>query len=227
VLRLRQERTRAATSSKFRGVNWKPRDRRWEAKFNYKGKQTSLGYFTTEEGAARAFDRMAVSCELHKVTRRGRWKLNYPRADYEGEQEELRDITMEDLVTKLQQQGREQRAVANNAEGDEGGEGAGGGSGWTELGDAGDDAGGGESEDEGDGAPTSRPNTLPLVGAGASGVTVKEEEEEETLGQLRDRLGLETAAWRAPVAGPRATFVHIKVEDTTSGEDTDGTGRGE
>jgi len=45
------------------------------------------------------------------------------------------------------------------------------------------------------------------------------EEEEETLGQLRDRVVLASA--RAAVPGPRATFVHIKVEDSTSGEDTD------
>ena len=57
----------------------------------------------------------------------------------------------------------------------------------------------------------------------SAGVEVKEErEEEETLGQLRDRQVL--AAARVPVPGPRATNVHIKVEDTTSGEDTDGEG---
>ena len=50
------------------------------------------------------------------------------------------------------------------------------------------------------------------------------EEEEETLGQLRDRLGPGLA--RGPAPGPRATFVHIKVEDTTSGEDTDAEGDG-
>jgi len=61
------------------------------------------------------------------------------------------------------------------------------------------------------------------VVAGASGVTlVKEEkEEEETLAQLRDRLDLAGSA-RVPAPGRRATFVHIKVEDSTSGEDTDG-----
>jgi len=57
----------------------------------------------------------------------------------------------------------------------------------------------------------------------SAGVKVKEEdEEEETLGQLRDRQVLATA--RAAVPGPRAPFVHIKVEDSTSGEDIDGEG---
>ena len=52
---------------------------------------------------------------------------------------------------------------------------------------------------------------------------MKEEvEEEETLGlgQLRDRTVLASA--QAAVPGPRAPFVHIEVEDSTSGEETDG-----
>jgi len=58
----------------------------------------------------------------------------------------------------------------------------------------------------------------------SAAVEVKEEEE-ETLGQLRDRVALATA--RALVLRPRAPFVHIKVEDTSSGEDTDGEGGGQ
>jgi len=56
-------------------------------------------------------------------------------------------------------------------------------------------------------------------GVSSDGVEVKVEEE-ETLGQLRDRQVLAFA--RAAVPGPRAAFVHIKVEDSSSGEDTDG-----
>ena len=62
----------------------------------------------------------------------------------------------------------------------------------------------------------------PSGGAGASGgatpIKKEEEGEEETLGELRDRL----APGLARVSGPRATFVHIKVEDSSSGDDTDG-----
>jgi len=57
-------------------------------------------------------------------------------------------------------------------------------------------------------------------GVFADGVGVKVEEE-ETLGQLRDRLALASA--RASVPGPRAPFVHIKVEDTV-GEGAGGGG---
>jgi len=73
------------------------------------------------------------------------------------------------------------------------------------------------------GAPAPHLNAPPGGGAtaGGSGVTIKlEVGAEETLAQLRDRTDPGSA--RAPAPGPRATFVHIKVEDSTSGEDTDG-----
>ena len=53
---------------------------------------------------------------------------------------------------------------------------------------------------------------------------IKKEDEEETLGQLRDRLRLTPGLARVPAPGRRAAFVHIKVEDSSSGEDTDGEG---
>jgi len=62
----------------------------------------------------------------------------------------------------------------------------------------------------------------PSGGVGATAIK-REKEEEETLGQLRDRL----APGLARVPGPRAPFVHIKVEDSSSGDDTDGEGGGE
>ena len=68
-------------------------------------------------------------------------------------------------------------------------------------------------------------NGGPAQGVGGSGETLmKKEEEEDTLGQLRDRLGLVPGLARVP--GPRTVFVHIKVEDITSGEDTDAVGGG-
>ena len=162
VLRLgRGEGTRGPASSKFRGVSWAPRDRRWKARFNHNGKQTSLGNFVNEEEALRAFDRMAVCSELHGVERRGGWHFNFPRADYEGESEELRGITMENLREKLRQRGREQRVAANNAEGDEAGKsGSGGVSGGVELGgidvdELGEEGAGGDGMGRGVGAGAS------------------------------------------------------------------------
>ena len=51
---------------------------------------------------------------------------------------------------------------------------------------------------------------------GSAGTLVKEEEEEETLGQLRDRQALALAH------GPVRVDSHIKVEDSMSGDDTGG-----
>jgi hypothetical protein len=221
VLTLRRgEGTRAPTSSTFRGVSWRPGGGRWEATFQHNNKQTSLGQFATEEGAARANDNMAVWCKLRGWKWRGGFKLNFDSAEYRCELEELGRMTQAEVVAKLRLQAKAQREAASNAEG------AGGNVGAAELSGAMDDesGSGGEGGGVGDGAPAPQSSAPPLVGAGASGVTVKEEEEEETLGQLRDRLGLGPGAARVPVAGPRATFVHIKVEDTTSGEDTDGEG---
>jgi hypothetical protein len=81
-------------------------------------------------------------------------------------------------------------------------------------------------------APEAEPhhNNGPSGEAGNSGETLikKETEAEETLGQLRDRLGLgASGSARVPAPGPRAPFVHIKVEDSrTSGDDTDVEGGG-
>ena len=63
-------------------------------------------------------------------------------------------------------------------------------------------------------APVPYPNHVPSGGTGTSGFgqTLIKKEQEETLGQLRDRQVL--ASTRAPVPGMRAVFVHIKVEDT-------------
>jgi len=70
-------------------------------------------------------------------------------------------------------------------------------------------------------APSPRHDSAAAAGGGAgSGVNlVKEEEaEEETSAQQRDRLAL---AW---AHGPVRVDSHIKVEDSTSGEDTNGDG---
>ena len=53
-------------------------------------------------------------------------------------------------------------------------------------------------------------------------MNAKEEEELENMWQLRDRLGRGPRASRVLVPGPRATFVHIKVDYSSGGEDTDG-----
>jgi hypothetical protein len=77
-------------------------------------------------------------------------------------------------------------------------------------------------------APAPRPNNGPYgnKAAGGSGETLVQEEEERTLGQLRDRLGLTPGLARVPAPGPRALFVHNVIQDNSSGENTDGQGEG-
>jgi hypothetical protein len=49
-----------ATTSKFRGVSWDARCKRWFSKLETNGKQFFLGRFHNEEDAARAYDAAAL-----------------------------------------------------------------------------------------------------------------------------------------------------------------------
>lgn len=46
----------ANTSSKFRGVSWIKREKKWLAQLSYMGKQLHLGYFDDEVAAAKQFN---------------------------------------------------------------------------------------------------------------------------------------------------------------------------
>lgn len=52
-------RKRAGTSSQFKGVSWGTRDEVWSARIRVNWKLLSLGYFTEELDAARAYDAAA------------------------------------------------------------------------------------------------------------------------------------------------------------------------
>jgi len=49
------------TTSKFRGVHWDKRKRKWRASITVNGKSRHLGYFDVEEDAAGAYDRENLS----------------------------------------------------------------------------------------------------------------------------------------------------------------------
>jgi len=146
----------ACFTSSYRGVLCLPRGaRRWKAQLEHSGIQSYLGHFDAEEGAARAYDRMAVWFKVRGVKRKGGTKLNFDYAEYEGELEELGRMTQTEVVAKLRLQARAQlgahREAANDAEEHEAAAGAGGNIGGAELGVTVYDEGGGESVGEGDG----------------------------------------------------------------------------
>ena len=43
-------------SSKYKGLSWKPGKSKWQVTLYINGRQKSLGHFTDENAAARAYD---------------------------------------------------------------------------------------------------------------------------------------------------------------------------
>jgi L-rhamnose mutarotase len=103
-------------TSKYRGVHQTFPTQRWEAQFRRQGKPTSLGCFDEEEGAARAYDRMMIWCELHSfqsctdikdaTTHLSSIALNFHYLEYEEDIDALQQISQEELIRELRKQGR-------------------------------------------------------------------------------------------------------------------------
>lgn len=52
-------RKQSHTSSRYKGVTWHKRDKKWAANIGMNGKQRFLGYFATEQEAADAYEQAA------------------------------------------------------------------------------------------------------------------------------------------------------------------------
>ena len=81
--------------SHFRGVAIHRWTGRFEAHIWEQGKQVYLGSFDTEEKAARAYDKAAISFKRNTDI------LNFPIEDYEQERPYLEQVTKEELITEL------------------------------------------------------------------------------------------------------------------------------
>ncbi|KAK9830953.1 hypothetical protein WJX81_001976 [Elliptochloris bilobata] len=83
-------------TSKFMGVGSSNRKNQWQARILVHGKVTHLGYYETEEGAARVYDRVSLS--LHGPHA----QTNFPAAEYAQEnREQYQGLNRQELQRAL------------------------------------------------------------------------------------------------------------------------------
>lgn len=71
-----RRKTLSEISSRFKGVSWHSRAKKWYAEIQFEGKQKSLGYFESEEEAARAYNQAALEYFGNYFL------LNFPLVEY-------------------------------------------------------------------------------------------------------------------------------------------------
>ena len=140
-----QARRHGAQTSSFRGVSLLRQTGKWHAQINVGGRQLHLGFFASEEAAARAYDRAAI----HKAGPGGSATTaavssaavapapgaaaapfsppqppptNFPLAEYEGEVAMLQALTQAELLALLSERkgGGSDRGGGSSGEGGSG-----------------------------------------------------------------------------------------------------------
>ncbi|GAB4820313.1 hypothetical protein N2152v2_007359 [Parachlorella kessleri] len=88
-----------AQSSHYRGVSLLRQTGRWHAQINVGGRQVHLGFFGTEEEAARAYDRAAITKGSSDAG--ARIITNFALADYREELGVLQSVSQAELMSAL------------------------------------------------------------------------------------------------------------------------------
>ena len=113
VATLRAKARRHGTqTSQYRGVSLLKQTGKWHGQINVGGKQLHLGFFATEELAARAYDRAAI----HKASMEGGVVVtNLDISVYESEMATLKTATRAELLALIADEKKNENGAASKA----------------------------------------------------------------------------------------------------------------
>jgi hypothetical protein len=97
MLRSRARKTGVQTSD-YRGVSLLKQTQKWHSQINIGGRQVHLGFFSSQEQAAAAYDRAAIN---KGFTDGSKWITNFAISNYAPELATLCSIKQARLITAL------------------------------------------------------------------------------------------------------------------------------